>query len=395
MAKLATKAAPGVQLDGHDLMERAQRATGLKDFGDPWFMEPLNALIHFVNTEAGLPSQDVPPVRHVVDMLCDRLRLAAYLKEHPQVFKEKVDLAGFIPGQARGGSTLAQRLFAQSPQLTSTYFWEMFAPIPLPGETLGDPKGRRKIGDDEVAEWSKHMPEYKGMHPLNSNYYEEDIWLTDRCFNSYTYTLHFNIPSYHEWMLAQDHTKVFDELKVWLQVLQYQAPNRKGKKWLLKNVSHLMTGNLELMFKTFPGVKCIQTHRPMDESIPSLASVQSVHIRTSGTDSFDKREMGPRLIEQYLHGFDQMMALHRRLPAGSFIDIRYRDLVAEPIVQFRKVIEGMGLVCGAQDIDAASSWMSKNGRGTHPPHNYAPEDFGVTAAQLRETFKFYHDTFLH
>ena len=49
---------------------------------------------------------------------------------------------------------------------------------------------------------------------MNSSYYEEDAWLMDRCFDSYLYTLHFNIPGYYEWMLTQDHTKAYQDFAV-------------------------------------------------------------------------------------------------------------------------------------------------------------------------------------
>jgi hypothetical protein len=394
MANLATKASPGVQLRVEKLLDGARHATGLSDFGDMWFMEPLKALVHFVNTEGGLPSEDVPPVKHLIDMLGDRLKLTDYLKRHPKVLDERLDVAGIILGQARGGSTLTQRLVGQSPQLTTTYFWEMFTPIPLPGETLGAPVERRKIGDEVVASWRRSMPEYAGIHPLDSNYYDEEIWLMDRGFNSYTYNIHFNIPGYHDWMLSQDHTRVYEDFKIWLKLLQYQSPSRKGKKWLLKNMHHPLTCNLPLMFKMFPGAKAIQTHRRMDEALTSLASVQSVHIRTSGSTSFDKAELGPRLIDQYLKATHHMMTVHTEMPAGTFIDIQYRDLVSDPVGQFRRMLEGMGLPVGPEDIKAASDWMAKNGRGTHPPHRYKPEDFGLSAEQLQQTFKFYHDKFL-
>lgn len=394
MAKLATKASPGVQLRVEKLLDAARHATGLSDFGDTWFMEPLKALVHFVNTEGGLPSEDVPPVKHLIDMLGDRLKLAEYLKRHPKALEERLDVVGIILGQARGGSTLTQRLVGQSPQLTTTYFWEMFTPIPLPGETPGAPIGRRKIGDEVVASWRRSMPEYAGIHPLDSNYYDEEIWLMDRGFNSYTYNIHFNIPGYHDWMLAQDHTRVYEDFKIWLKVLQYQAPSRKGKKWLLKNMHHPLTCNLRLMFKMFPGAKAIQTHRRMDEAITSLASVQSVHIRTSGSTSFDRTELGPRLIDQYLKATHHMMDVHREMPPGTFIDVQYRDLVSDPLGQFRRMLEGMGLTVGPDDLKAASDWMAKNGRGTHPPHHYKPEDFGLSAEHLVQTFKLYHDKFL-
>ena|SRR5438132_1380261 len=113
MAQLATKAAAGVQLDPNALMHEARRRTSLSDFGDPWFVAPFKSLIHFVNTEGGLPSEDVPPVQHVINMLCERLRLTDYLKRHPKVLDEKLDVVGAILGQARGGSTLTQRLTAR------------------------------------------------------------------------------------------------------------------------------------------------------------------------------------------------------------------------------------------------------------------------------------------
>jgi len=53
----------------------------------------------------------------------------------------------------------------------------------------------------------------------------------------------------------------------------------------------------------------------------------------------------------------------------------------------------MGLTPTAADLDEATTWMAANGRDTHPPHNYEPEDFGITAEELRETFKFYHDAY--
>jgi hypothetical protein len=81
-------------------------------------------------------------------------------------------------------------------------------------------------------------------------------------------------------------------------------------------------------------------------------------------------------------------------PAGRFIDIQYKDLVAEPIVQFRRALNEMGLTVGPEDEQAAREWMSANGRETHPPHQYEPEDYGLTREDLHKTFKFYSDIFL-
>jgi hypothetical protein len=101
--KLHTKAAPGVQLSADALTYEAQRQTGLLDFGDSWILENLEALVYYINTEAGLPSADVTPVRHMTAMLCDRLRFVEYLKRTPAIFDEVIDPVGVIwarPGVA-------------------------------------------------------------------------------------------------------------------------------------------------------------------------------------------------------------------------------------------------------------------------------------------------------
>jgi hypothetical protein len=385
--------AAGHQLAVDDLLTRAQLACGLSDFGDPWFVDPLEHLVGFVNREADLPSGDVWPVRRLVDMLCDRLKLVDFLKRHPRVRDEKVDVAAIIVMHARGGSTLTQRLLGRSHQLRATYFWELHTPVPLPDETLGEPSERIRRGDEEVAAWARAMPEHSSMHPHDAQFHEEDLVLCDRGFLSYMYSCQFNIPGYHEWMAAADETRAYEELRLWLQLLQYQAPQYRGRRWLLKSVHHFIGRNLRTMFRAFPGTKAIMTHRPMDEVIPSLCSVQSMHIRQSGSPSFDSTEMGRRLAAQYLPAFEEMIAVRGDMPRETFVDVQYRDLLANPIGEFERVLDGIGLRVTAEDLDAARSWMAKNGRETHPPHDYSPQDFGVTAKELESTFRFYHDAF--
>jgi hypothetical protein len=87
------------------------------------------------------------------------------------------------------------------------------------------------------------------------------------------------------------------------------------------------------------------------------------------------------------------MAVRREIPADRFIDVQYRDLLADPVGQFRRTLGAIGLTVTPQDVLEASTWMASNGRDTHPRHEYTAEEFGVTGRQLEETFKFYHDAF--
>jgi hypothetical protein len=391
--KPPTIARPGVQIRVGDLIDDARKLTGLTDFGDLWFMEPLHALVGFINREAGLTDANSPPVQYTVRMLADRLRVIEFINRYPDVLKEKVHVAGVIIAHARGGSTLTQRLLARSPQLNATYFWEQVTPVPLPGEKFGDPSPRIAIGDAETRAWAAAMPEYKSMHPHDSQYHEEDLPLGDRSFLSFFYSAQFNIPSYLPWLVGQDETRSYQEFKRFLQVLQYRQPYRQGRKWILKSIHHTLACKLRTMFETFPETVAIISHRRMDEVIPSLSSIVSTHTRGSGSNSFDRKEMGPRYIAQFVPALKDMMEVRKTMPAQKFIDVHYTDTVSDPIGTFRRLLEGIGLIVTPEDLHEASTWMSKNGRDTHPRHDYKPEDFGVTAKQLQEVFKFYHDAY--
>jgi hypothetical protein len=209
------------------------------------------------------------------------------------------------------------------------------------------------------------------------------------------YSHYFNIPSYDHWEMTQDHSKAYDELKLWLQVLQYNSTSeRRGKKWFLKSPHHLLGAGLRPMLKAFPAAKAIMTHRAIENVIASYCSIQSLTIR-SYSNNFDESKSGQHVIRLFTEALENLIAVRREHPADRFIDVQYRDIVADPLSQFRRTMQLMGLPVGAEDEKAAATWMSRNGRDTHPRHKYKPQAYGVTEAELAEAFKFYRDAFLN
>src|SRR5262245_48373534 len=187
---------PSARVSVEHLMDQATKAAGLTDYGDPWFTGPLRQLVEFINKEAALPSPDAPPVLGLIGNLADRLRLVDYLKRNPGVRDERLDVAGVIIGLPRGGSTLLQRLLGTSPQLTSTYWWEMMFPVRYPDEAPGQPAARMAAGQKAADAMMEAWPDLKSIHPLEPMGYDEEIILIDRSFMSLMYSFYFDIPSY-------------------------------------------------------------------------------------------------------------------------------------------------------------------------------------------------------
>ena len=70
-------------LDADALMAKARAATGLDDFGDPWFMAAFQKVIELVNAEGGLTNADADPVLMPIGALGDAGRqVFALLRRH-------------------------------------------------------------------------------------------------------------------------------------------------------------------------------------------------------------------------------------------------------------------------------------------------------------------------
>jgi hypothetical protein len=384
-------APPRLEVDR--LLEEARRTAGLSDFGDPWFLQPLARIVELVNTEAALTSTDISPIESIKRCLVDRLRRIEFVKHHPAVVDEKVQVAGVIVGIPRGGSTLLQRLVCSSPQITAPYFWETMSPLPLPGEQLGHPEPRIRQVQAILDGWAANWPGSTDIHPTYAEAYDEESPLLERSFLTVNYIFFFHVPGWMPWLLGQDQIKAYAELKLWLQILQYQDPLRRTRKWVLKSGQHIWCGALRYLLETFPEAKALMSHRSLEQAVPSACSLQSSLIG-GYTRDWDPRVLGPETLQLYEDALTHLIEVREVQPAERFIDLQYADLVREPIQQFRQALTKMGLAVGHEDEAAVRRWLEASRADAQPRHAYRPEDFGLTAGQIGERFRFYTDRYL-
>ena len=373
------------------LLDRARHATGLVDFGDPWFLGPLEHLVTSLNKDACLTAADPAVIQRIVYSLGERLSLVETLKRQPHIRDEKVTVAGAILGLPRTGSTMLQRLLGSSPQLTSGYWWEMTFPLPLPGEVPGDPSPRHAAAKATVEAFYAQWPEFRSIHPMDAMAHDEDVMLLDKTFLSSTYDSIAWVPSYGFWMAQQDMTRAYQELRVWLQVLQSQSPWRRGRKWILKSPHHLI-GGLQGFLDVFPEARGIMTHRRVEEVIPSYCSMCAA-MTAGDAATFDATALGPYWTKRFADAMHGLIAARKTAAPGRFIDIHYTAAMEDPVREAEHVMQALGLEVTKADRDAMNAWLAANGREARPPHIYTPEQFGLEPAKLAEQFRFYTEAF--
>lgn len=377
-------------LDVEELLRKASEKTGLSDFGDDWFREPLDVLVRSLNTEAALSPLGFELTRHrLTALLADRLRLRALQREHPAVLDVEVRVAAEICGLPRTGSTLLHRLLAASPQVTSTASWEVAYPLPFPGEGP-DAEVRKRRAQERMQAFAQLSPDFGDLHTVVWDGPEEDVILLDRTFVSMSYDSFYWVPGYGDWLRGADQTPAYRELREWLQVLQWQNPARAGRPWVLKSPHHLTA--VDTVLDTFPGCKIVMTHRSPVNAVPSYASM----VRAMSSQYSD--EVDPVRIGQYWSGrFAKTLAdfaSARAARPDRFVDVRFADTVSKPLEVARQVLDALGLPPGPADDAAFDAYLLQNRTERHSSHSYAPPEFGLSEDQLQRDFAFYSEVYL-
>jgi len=377
-------------LDVDTLRANAVAKAGTDSFGDEWFLEPLGVLVKSLNEEAQLSELGHQMTeRRLTALLVDRLRLRALQKERPEIRDTEVLVAAEILGLPRTGSTLMHRLLSASPQLTSTLSWECSYPIPFPGESPAAEvrKGKAKKMMEMFMELS---PEFGDIHTVVWDGPEEDILLLDRTFTTMSFDSFYWAPSYGIWLRGYDQSKAYGELREWLQVLQWQDPERAGQKWVLKSPHHLTA--VDTTLDEFPECKIVMTHRSPTSAVPSYASMVS-SMTAQYSDKGDPKQIGRYWSERFQESLKNFDEVRRRRPE-RFIDVPFKQTVAQPLETVTSVMEQLGLPVGPADLKAFNDYLEVNRQEKHGSHSYTAEDFGLSTEQLASDFAFYERAYL-
>ena len=372
------------------LLEAAKAKTGLDELGDEWFLEPLAVLVQALEDEAELSELGAQMTeRRLTALLVDRLRLRAFQREHPEVLDEQVQVAAEICGLPRTGSTLLHRLLAASPQLTSTASWECSYPLPFPGEGP-DAEERKRRARERMEAFLALSPEFAQIHTVTWDGAEEDVLLVDRSFTSMSFDSFYWVPSYGIWLRGFDQSKAYGELREWLQVLQWQDPSRKGRRWVLKSPHHLTAA--ETVLDEFDECKIVMTHRSPVQAVPSYASMV-MSMTSQYSDAADPEAIGRYWSDRFRETL-QSFARVREARPDRFVDVHFKAMLTDPMTEARRVLTELGLTPGPADNAAWAAYLEQNAAERHGKHDYTAETFGLSDEQLARDFAPYTEAYL-
>ncbi len=374
-------------LDPVALRDKAQRQTGLSDFGGTTFHEPFEILLQSLRDEAQLNARGVFMLhRTMLRLLTNRLCTEQAFADSPALAETPIPRPLYVIGFPRTGTTLLHNLLACDPAARWMRLWEGLYPAPAPQSLEDDPRIA------EVEEWAagfeKVAPRLAAAHKLAPRGPEECLWLIEHTFNDLIFELRAHVPTYSRWLA--EHEADVDIHQYYRRQLQLLGAHCRGNHWVFKAPRHLP--GLAGLLAVFPEARIVQTHRDPVAVLPSLCSLCEI-LRGAASDAVDKPAIGAHWHARLKAIFEKATAVRATAAEGQILDIQYADLVADPIATVQHIYAHHGYEFTEPFEAAMRQWLAANRQHKHGAHRYTLEEYGLSEAQVREDFSDYAKEF--
>ncbi len=373
-------------LERDALVRKAKKKTGLDDFGDEWFFEPLDVLIKSITEEAALSALGHTIMhKRLLDALMTRLRAEQLFKQHPEILDIDIGHTFVIAGLQRTGTTLLHRLLGSNPNARASLSWEALNPTRLPNETKGDPSGRIKQAKIAQKSLAYIAPTFFAIHPVEYDMPEEDVLFLDLSFMSQSAEATMRVPTYARWLETRDSTPAYEYLKKMMQLLHWQNPCQST---VLKSPHHMEY--IDTVLKVFPHSTIIQTHRDPQKTMPSFISMVC-HGAGVFSDTVLPQEISNHWQRKVRRLIDLSMAVRDREGEEKFIDVSYYNLTDDPIGELRRIYAKAFVPFNEEAEQCARRLLERQIKNKYGRHIYDAEEFGMSHDQIEQDFGSYRD----
>ncbi|MFF0816216.1 sulfotransferase family protein [Rhodococcus sp. NPDC003318] len=374
------------QYDGVGSIEVLQRIarerTGLDDFGGDDYIEGLTVLLDAFEREADLtPDGKVLAEKMITGALAGRLISEAGFARHPEHADVPIERPIFMCGLTRTGTTALHRLLSADPGHQGVEMWLAEAPQPRPARETWSENDDFLRSDAFYRARQANEADLMKVHFLGAEEVEECWRLLQQTMRSTAFETVAYVPSYTRWLEEQDWTDTYARYRRNLQLI---GVNDRDRRWVLKSPSHVFA--IDEIMKVFPDALFVRTFRDPHTSMASTFSLaeQGGHDMSK---AFDRTAIGRTQLDLWARGNANFQDARARYSPEQFIDVDYRDFVADPIGTVEKVYDRFALpfsdaarraVGGAHEASLADH--------RRPSHTYSLEDFGITAAEVDAKF---------
>ena len=382
------------RLEKDFLMEEARQATGLSDFGDPWFERPFDVLLKSVHEEAALnPAGSFAAMKQFHHVLRDRLYAQMWFDRHPEILARPLRNPVVIVGPMRSGTTRLHRLLASDQRFAHLRSFETISPVPRPGyEDVMAGKAedfRPKLAARILKVGRLANPRTLSIHPTGPYEPEEELGLLVASFWSMKHDAQWNVPAYADWCLGESAVPAYRHMANLLRLIGWSQGESSLRPFILKTPQHML--DLDALLEVFPDARVIFSHRDPEAIVGSAASL-AWNQTIIYSDEADANRVGRQWLEKTGRQVERMRASRKRLPPGRSIDVRYDDMDRDWQATMARVYEFLELDM-APAVAGMEAFIERSRALKRTPHRYSLAQFGLTQDAVYERLGDYVEAF--
>jgi hypothetical protein len=369
-------------LSAAEAIRRARHRTGLTDFGDEPFLEPLGVLTRSYNEEARLSVFGRLAARwDAVRFLSNLLMLEDAEKERPDILDQQIERPVFITGMPRSGTTFLHHLLAQDPENRFVRSWETIYPYPSRAERATGPDRRSARVDRQLNGFARLVPEVRSLHPMTAEAPQECTEINAHLFTSLRFDTTHSVPSYRRWLDGTGHLAAYRFHSRFLKHMQHKRPGR----WVLKSPDHVFA--LEAIRQVYPDACFVFMHRSPLQVLPSVAKLTEV-LRSPFARHVDRVEIGRQVSEQWARGAG--ILLEQAVSSDSrCMHVRFDSLIRNPLAVVSEIYRQFGLTPSVDGVarlrEVAAQWP----QGRKEGHEALLERYGLAVGTERRRYQEY------
>jgi hypothetical protein len=367
-----------------ELEDGARAATGLDNFGSPYYREGLERTVDALNNEADLNELGrVMQHATISNALIQRLKIVDTYRQHPEIVDEVIDGPVVVLGLPRTGTTALSQLVAADPQFRSLRTWESQAPTPPPEADTQHTDPRIAQAAEGIAMIDTMFPDFKTMYGGEPEAATECQDLMGMSFRTFHFDGVVRVPGYVEWLLQCDMRETYTFHKEVLKLLQWHC---KPSLWHLRTPVHMFA--LDAFVEAYPNAKFLWSHRDPAKVLGSVCSLIA-YIRSWSSDRKDPKELGAEQLAWWVEGTRRAMDFRTKFGDDRFVDVSFADLQTDAVDTLARSYEQLGLTFTDSARATVQEWADGHKPGQRGRHSYELTDYGLTPELVREAFRDY------
>lgn len=358
---------------------------------DASWVEALRLLTHSATTEGGLHEAGAAAFQAKLDALVDeRVRADAVLAAHTEIRARPLPVRFAVAGLGRSGTTLLHRLLSCDPDVAYLPTWQAFRPVPP-----ADGEDRRRADAVALIDTIRAAdPDALKVHPLDADAPEEEVFLLQHSFASMLFALPCPLPSYNEWLNTTDHTDAYEFAFDLLRLNEWYAGTEPGRPRVMKSPQFVL--DLAVIARLVPDAVIAQTHRDPVDLVGSYCSTYESSRRRSCA-TVDRVALGRERLAQLQTMTQRALAVRSDADArgdgARFVDVRYADLVADPLAVIERLYHAAGLALAPDARSTMTAWLAEHPQHRAGRHTYDLAEYGLDRAQVETALTDYLDRF--